>query len=259
MRRPSCVEEGQKIGSIVADRLNRRVRLSGAEISFLESLEAESIDYERRATIRRAGERMHEAFVLKSGWVISFTEFADGSRQIRRLHLPGDLVTVPSMALKHHAEDVEAVTPVTISPFERNDFVRLFEHLPRLAAIMFMFAQVERITYGDRLSCMGRLDCKARLAFMVLDIFERLRSVDASVGNGFQVHLTREHMAEMTGMTPIHASRKWSELIDDGLIGSEGHSVTVLDEARLAALSGYINRSRDLDFSWLPGGPGPIG
>jgi CRP-like cAMP-binding protein len=215
-------------------------------------MEASDIYVEARRTICRVGDPVNEAFVLKSGWAISYSQFPDGARQIRRLHLPGDLLAMPSLALRHHAENVEALTPAIVSPFERSFFSQLFVEHPRLAAIMFIFAQQERTTSGDRMGCIGRLECKPRLAFLLLDIFDRLRAIDAADGATFDIHLTREQMAEMTGMTPIHASRMWSELIAEGAIAADGHRITILDEARLQSLSGYVNRALDLDFSWVP-------
>ena len=66
------------------------------------------------------------------------------------------------------------------------------------------------------------------------------------------MHLTREQMGEITGMTPVHASRMWSELIAEGAIEYERPFVTIHDEQRLTDLSSFVDRSADLDFSWVP-------
>lgn len=242
------------IASIFAERLKRRVALSDAESRFLDRMEARSVYVDRHRIICRAGDRVHEAFVLKSGWAISYSEFPDGSRQIRRIHLPGDLLAIPALAVRHHPANIETLTPAVVSPFERSDFARLFVEHPRLTAIMYMFAQEERITLGDRMGCIGRLHCKERLAFLLLDILDRVRATGAAADGWFEMHLTREQMAEMTGMTPVHASRMWSELVAEGAIAVDGHYVAILDEIRLQTLSEYVNRTNDLDFSWLPGG-----
>jgi hypothetical protein len=65
------------------------------------------------------------------------------------------------------------------------------------------------------------------------------------------MHLTREQVAQFSGMTPVHASRMWSALIADGLIDCDGRTVTVLDEPRLVRLSHYAERSGDFDHDWL--------
>jgi hypothetical protein len=65
------------------------------------------------------------------------------------------------------------------------------------------------------------------------------------------MHLTREQVAHVTGMTPVHASRMWSDLISTGLISCSGHHVTIVAEERLAQLAHYRDRDRDFDLDWL--------
>ncbi|HYE26657.1 MAG TPA: Crp/Fnr family transcriptional regulator [Allosphingosinicella sp.] len=231
-----------------AERIGSRVTLTEMETAFLSTLEARTVSYARHQSVVRAGDPAEGAFVLQSGWVMSYSQFPTGARQVRRLHFPGDLVAMPSVLLERHAEDVETLCDATLAPFDKRLLGGLFRH-PRLAAIMFMFAQLERITSGDRLCSVARLPAKARMAFLLIDILDRLRSVDARTGSSVHMHLTREQMGDFTGMTPVHASRMWSELLAERAIRCDGAVVTILDEPRLRRLSGY--RSLDLDFRWL--------
>ena len=238
--------------SNISSRLSKRVQLTDDEVRFLNSLTLHPAKIDRGHVIQDAGEPVTHAFVLLSGWAMTFSDLSDGSRQIRRLHFPGDLLAMPSMAMRHHAENIEALTDAVFARFERRKLAELFAAYPRLATIMFIFAQEERITYGDRLCSIVRSSCKARIAFLILDILARLRAVDPTVTQSFEMHLTRAQMAEVTGMTPVHASRMWSELIGEGLISTDNGCVAVEDEAGLVALSGFSSRSSALDFSWIP-------
>jgi CRP/FNR family transcriptional regulator len=235
-----------------AERLTRRFELDRAEIAFLEKLEARPVPVKRGQTIVEEGDPAEHAFVLMTGWVLSCTRFPDGSNQIRRLHFPGDLLAMPSVPMHHHAEDLEAISDALIAPFPRATLAELFD-MPRLAAIMYMFAQAERITAGDRLANVGHNSAKARMAFLLLDILHRLRSADRSVTNSFFMHLTREQIAHVIGMTPVHASRTWSALLADELIRCDGRTVTIDDERQLANLGHYSDRDGDFDFDfdWL--------
>src|SRR5205823_7494670 len=131
-----------------------------------------------------AGDAADEAFVLMTGWVMSSSRDREGGEQLRRLHFPGDLVGMPSITMRHHAEDVVALSDAVISPFPKQLLAGLFA-MPRLTAIMYMFAQAERITAGDRLANIGRNSARARIAFLLMDIVHRLRSADHSVQNTF--------------------------------------------------------------------------
>ncbi len=232
------------------DRVSRRFGVTGPELAFLEQLQANPVRIRRGQRLVAAGDPAEQAFVLMTGWVMSSSRFAGGAHQVRRLHFPGDLLAMPSIPMKHHAEDLETLSDAVVSAFPKRLLARLFE-LPRLAAIMYMFAQAERITAGDRLANVGQNGAKARVAYLLLDVLHRLRSADHTVQDTFYMHLTREQIAHFTGMTPVHASRMWTALVDDGLIHCIGRTVTIMDERALADLCHYRDHDGDFDQHWL--------
>lgn len=232
------------------DRVTRRFRISAAERAFLEKLQSNPVRIRKGQRIVSAGDPADQAFVLMTGWVMSASREGDGGKQLRRLHFPGDLIAMPSIPMRHHAEDNVALSDAVISPFPKSLLAGLFA-MPRLTAIMYMFAQAERITAGDRLANVGRNPAKGRVAFLLLDILHRLRSADQSIQHSFYMHLTRAQIAQFTGMTMVHASRMWSALIEDGLISCVGRTVTILDERALTELSHYRDLDSDFDHHWL--------
>ena len=235
---------------VFAERVTTRFRINRSEIAFLERLEENPLPVKRGHLIVQEGDPAEYAFVLITGWVMSCSRFSDGSQQVRRLHFPGDLLAMPSVPMRHHAEDLEALSDAVIAPFPKRMLAELF-NMSRLAGIMYMFAQAERITAGDRLASLGHDSAKARIAFLLVDILYRLRSADHSVTNSFFLHLTREQIAHVTGITPVHASRMWSALIADGLVRCDGRTVTIANEERLARLGHYSDRDGDFDYDWL--------
>src|SRR5918993_697556 len=162
----------------MAQKLANRFALSAAELNFLESASDRTLQFRRRDLILAEGEPAEQAFFLESGWAMTFSDFPEGSRQSRRLHFPGDILGMPSMAMRSHPTSVEAITDVTVAPFAKAALAELMAHYPRLATILFIFAQEERVTSGDRLCALAHLSCKARLAFLLLDILTRLRASD---------------------------------------------------------------------------------
>ena len=233
-----------------AERVTRRLRVDRSENAFLERFEENIAPVKRGQSIAQEGDLAEHAFVLMTGWVMSCSRFPDGSQQVRRLHFPGDLLAMPSVPMRHYAEDLEALSDAVIAIFPKHLLAGLF-NMPRLAGIMYMFAQAERITAGDRLASLGHDSAKARIAFLLVDILHRLRSADESVTNSFFLHLTREQIAHVAGITPVHASRMWSALIADGLIRCVRRTVTIVDEQRLACLGHYSDRDGDFDYDWL--------
>lgn len=233
-----------------ADRVSRRFKIADTELDFLLSLEARPTSYPRGHIIANAGDPAEHAYVLLSGWAMSYTCFPNGAHQVRRLHFPGDLMAMPSIPMCHHAEDIETVSRASIATFPKRELAGLFQH-PRLAAIMYMFAQAERITSGDRIASIGGKPANARIAFLLMDMLHRMRSADPAVECSFELYLTRTQMAHVTGITPVHASRTWSVLRKQGLFTCEGTILTILEEEQLTELSGYSVRDSDFDYGWL--------
>lgn len=231
------------------DQVTRRFRINAAELAFLEQLQSRPMRVRRGTRIVSAGDPAESAFVLMTGWAMSCSPFAGGARQIRRLHFPCDLLAMPSVPMRRHAEDVEALSDAVISPFPKSLLAEVFA-MPRLTAIMYMFAQAERITAGDRLANLGMNSAKGRMAFLLMNILHRLRWADQSVQKTFYMHLNREQIAQFTGITPVHASRMRSALIAERLVDWRGHVVTILDEDALAKLSNYKDRG-NFDHHWL--------
>ncbi|HYE27578.1 MAG TPA: Crp/Fnr family transcriptional regulator [Allosphingosinicella sp.] len=240
------------IASLIDQRTAGRLRLSAAELAFLASLEQRTLKFRRHQLIQPAGEPAGEAYVLRSGWAMTLSQLESGARQVRRLHFPGDMLAMPSLAMRHHAADVEAVSDVVVSRFRRSDFAQMFERFPRLTGLMFVFAQAERLVLGDLMAVIGRESSKARMAFLLVDILHRLRRIDPAMTNRFEMLLTRAQMAEVIAITPVHTSRMWSRMIAEGFIRPAGRILEIVDEPGLVALSGYVDRTEDLDFSWLP-------
>lgn len=233
-----------------AERVTRRFRIDRSELAFIERLEETPAPVKRGQTIVQDGDPAERAYVLMDGWVMSSSRFPDGSQQVRRLHFPGDLLAMPSVPLRHHAEWLEALSEAVVAPFNKLLLAELFT-MPRLAGIMYMFAQAERVTLGDRLANLGHDSARGRIAFLLMDILHRLRSSDAAVTNAFFLHLTREQIAHAVGITPVHASRMWSALIADGLIRCAGRTVTIVNEQALTHVGHYADHDSDLDFRWL--------
>jgi CRP/FNR family transcriptional regulator, anaerobic regulatory protein len=232
------------------DLVSQRFRISTAEAAFLEQLQAHPARVRRGHRVATAGQSADHAFVLMTGWAMSYSRFPDDACQIRRLHFPGDLLAMPSVPMKHHAEDIETLSDAVVSPFPKQLLADLFA-MPRLTAIMYMFAQVERITAGGRLANLGHNSAKDRIAFLLCNIVQRLRSADSSVTHSFYMHLTREQVAQFCGITPVHASRMWSALLAEGLISSICRMVTIEDEQALRALCNYRALDDDFDYQWL--------
>lgn len=239
-------------GSCFADVLGELVELTPAERSALGRLEERQRNVRRGAVLLRENEPGGELFILRKGLMMSYVLLDDGSRQILRFLFPGDMLGVSSMVYRESPETLCALSDCIVCPFEHGAFSELVAEHPRLSALILVFSQIERVALTDRLAALGRTSAKARIAALLLDLRNRLRSTDNSIDKVFALGLTQEEIGDATGLTAVHVNRMLRQLEEEGMIGRESGRVTLKDERGLARAANYVNRYEGLDLSWLP-------
>ena len=239
-------------GSCFAEVLSELVDLTVRERSALEKLETRQRHVRRGAVLQRENEPGGELFILRKGLMMSYVLLDDGSRQILRFLFPGDMLGVSSAIYREAPETLSALSDCAVSPFDRSTLSEMMVAHPRLAAMILVYSQIERVALTDRLAALGRTSAKARVAALLLELRNRLRATDKSVENDFTLGLTQEEVGDATGLTAVHVNRMLRQLEEEQLIAREGGRVTLLDEAALCRAANYVNRYERLDLGWLP-------
>ena len=238
--------------SCFADRLEKHLTLSASERNALAELEENARKVKRGAVIQRVNEKATELFVLREGRVMSFVLLPDGNRQILRVYFPGDFIGSANTIYNRAPESLVALSDATICPFDKHALRRLLGEHPRVAALLFLLANSERVSLTDRLASLGRTSAKGRIASFLLDIFDRLRMTDDSIVDSFELKLTQEEIGDATGLTSVHVNRMIRQMEQEGLISRAQGRVTLIDMARLEEIGHYTNRHKDFDLEWLP-------
>jgi len=239
-------------GSCFAERLEKHIPLSPNERSALARLEETQRKVKRGAIIQRANDPVSELFVLRHGRVMSYVIMPDGSRQILRIFFAGDFIGSASTIYNKAPESLVALSDSVLCPFDKAGLRALLEEHPRVAALMFVLSQTERVTLTDRLASLGRTSAKARVAAFLLDIAHRLRALDDTVSDTFELKLTQEEIGDAIGLTSVHVNRMIRQMETEGLIRRSNGAITLLDEKTLADIGHYTNRHTDFDLTWLP-------
>lgn len=235
-----------------AERLNDFITLSPNERHALARLEERERQYRRGTTVVRALDLSSELFIVRQGLAMSFVLLDDGSRQILRFLFPGDMFGGNSLVYPDAPESVVALSDCTVCPFERDALGELIVEHPRLAALIMIYNQIERVALTDRLAALGRTPAKARVAAILLEMRNRMRRRDRSVEDSFSLGLTQEEIGDATGLTSVHVNRMLRQLEDEGMIARQGGRFKILDEARLAKAANFVDRYSNLDLNWLP-------
>jgi CRP-like cAMP-binding protein len=238
--------------SCFAERLGDLIELSPAERTTLDRLEERERHLKRGAILLRENDPASEMFVLRHGTMMSYVLLDNGSRQILRFLFPGDMLATSSLVYRDAPENIAALTDCTVCPFEKSALSRLVVDHPRLAALVVVYNQIERMMLTDRLAALGRTPARARVAAIILEMRNRRRLGDRSIGNSFMLGLTQEEIGDATGLTSVHVNRMFRQLENARLIARQNGHVTILDERALVRTANFVDRYENLDLSWLP-------
>lgn len=233
------------------ERFCEFVRPSPAELDVLADATACRREFKRRQVITRQGDPVTEVYLLRHGWVTGSIEVDFNRRQLVKIHLPGDIAGLPSIALAHAAETLVAVSPATVDVIPLERLGRLFERAPRLALSLFVHSQRERVLLIDHLAAVAQTAAVQRVCALLLHVYRRLKLFGECTDQLIKWPLSQEHMAQGAGLTSIHVNRTLRELQRKGIIAREGRRIRLLDIDRLNELAALPDRTFVREPAWL--------
>ncbi|MGE3143624.1 MAG: Crp/Fnr family transcriptional regulator [Hyphomonadaceae bacterium] len=213
--------------------------LADADWSPLTAAPFEQVQKQRGGAVISIGDPLTHVFVVSAGWAIRYRVMQDGRRQIVNVMLPGDCFDLQAMIETSADHAVEAITPLGLLRVRREEFLNALRLNARLATAFWWAAVQEESVLREQIVRLGRRSGRERLAHLVLEIQRRLLLAGVSEGNTVSWPLSRELLADMLGLSPVHISRSFAALRRMGLVRTMSGAVHILDKARLAALAQF--------------------
>ena len=190
-----------------------------------------------RRTISHPTEWCESALVISRGWATSSLALPDGRRQILSFLLPGDLACATSLFEPISGRLIEAVTEVTCHSFKRHELKSfLFAHPDLIEMLTRIW--IEERKQSDQLAIdLGRRTANERIARLILSLMERLARRGMVQNHTMEFPLRQHHIADATGLTPVHVSKVLSDLRRRGLLEISDRTLTVHDLAGLRSVA----------------------
>lgn len=199
-------------------------------------LRSSQITYAAGEYLYREGDIPNKAHTLYSGWVVLFKNLEDGSRQILRFSLPGDLLCFKTnnASMDHSAI---ALTEVTLCTFPLGQFKETIAQLPELSQALSSVSDVTLKRCYATLTTISKYTAEVKIAYLMLSLFVRMRSLAPDDGNSIDFPITQEDIADALGLTSIHVNRVIQGMRKKGLINCENKKLEILDQEALAIIS----------------------
>ncbi|MCB1866891.1 MAG: Crp/Fnr family transcriptional regulator [Chromatiales bacterium] len=197
-----------------------------------------------RETLFEEGGRGPLAFTLFSGWVMLSVSLASGKRQILRFVLPGDFLGFQADMSGPHIATATALTDVTVCAFQRDRLASLLRERVDLASRMATLSARDQFLCHQHLIGTGQKSARERIAFLMLELFHRVRIVHDLVPMGVKsdsiaLPLSQEQIADAVGLTTVHVNRTLREMRESGLMEIRDHWLIIHDHDGLAAVAHF--------------------
>lgn len=210
-----------------------------------EDLKALGRVLNRKVTVKKGQDIIVQGYeyktldIVESGFGLRFTLLHQGGRQIINAVLPGDLVGFPAAFFERSIFSVMAAAPMTLNRISMEAFTELCKQRTNIAVALIWFAAREASIYAQHLVNAGRRSPLERVAHFLLETHFRLKAVGCAPEDSFELPFSQEGIADALGLSAPHVNRMLSELRHQGLIGTQNHTINILDRAALQILAEF--------------------
>jgi len=200
----------------------------------------------------RVGDLTEGVMVLKAGWAVVKADSSDGSSQILRVYLPGEVMGLAEIGTTHASHRVVMQTDGIICPFPRQGLSPLFSDYPRLSALLAALSSLDQTALRHHAGSLGSMDATNRLKFWLLQLRSRLEVANVGLGNRFRVPFSQVEIGQAVGLTSIYVNKLLRGFVADGEIEIDRPYVRLLKRDQWEKHCEFVNAFTDMDTSWFP-------
>lgn len=204
-----------------------------AEASLLLRLQGAEQVMGPRHRLVRANVCLSESFYLKRGFIGRTRVDRAGRRQFLSLQIPGDYVDLPAFVLKSLDHDLHSITEVAVCPTPHADLQALSQSHPLLFQKLWRISMMDAAIHRYWIYRIGRLSGRSRIANFFCEMLVRLYARGLGELHAFPLPLTQTDVAEICGITAVHANRLIAELRAEGTCAFGNGEVVVSDPLAL--------------------------
>jgi CRP/FNR family transcriptional regulator, nitrogen oxide reductase regulator len=195
--------------------------------------------FARHETLFVQGQEVRNLILLQSGNVKHTQVSPDGDEALLRISSAGDIVCVQGMSsIRCHTCSARATVECRALVWEHGQMQSYLALYPRLGVNMTRIITAQLNELEERFCEVASERLTRRLALLLLRLSMQMGKQS---GNGTQILVSREEIAQMAGATIFSISRMLSRWSEQGLILTAREAVIVCDPGRLGCLSNGRN------------------
>ena len=225
---------------ITADFLAGRSHnaLSGDDRAALEAL-FPGVDTRAAGTLLvRAGDPVSACHLLADGIVLRSVRRED-RRFVVGMHVPGDFLDLHGMDLDRLDHDLVAAGGVRVAATSHERLRKATSERPALARALGFASQLDAAIHRHWIVRLEELDAPRRIAHLYAELHTRLTLIGRAPTGALHTPFTQFDLADMCGITAIHANRAVARLREQGLADIRRGDLYTADWERLKAYARF--------------------
>lgn len=236
-------------GAILDMRLDRAYRdvFDPQEAEFLARIQGDVQVLGPRQRLVRANVPLKQSFYLTRGFIGRTRVDRAGRRQFLALQIPGDYVDLPAFVLHSLDHDLYSISEIAVRPVQHTDLTALRDSEPELFQKLWRISMIDAAIHRYWIYRIGRLSGRTRIANFFCEMLVRLHSRGLGGLHAFPLPLTQTDVAEVCGITAVHANRLIAELRAEGTCAFGNGEVAVSDPLALFRAGQFT-----WDYLYLP-------
>jgi CRP-like cAMP-binding protein len=229
-------------------KLEQFAAFSDEDRALLNRISVERLkEYGAREDIIREGEHSDDIHLVITGLACRYKYLEDGSRQIMAFLVPGDPCDSEIFILKEMDHSIGTLAASVVASISGEIMKDLLLNRPSITLAFWWATLQDEGILRERIIDEGRRDAYSRIAFLIYELFVRIRASGIIGGQTFEFPATQADLADATGLTPVHVSRMLGRLRQQKLISIEGKTWTVCDPAGLREAARFEGSYLHLD------------
>ena len=222
-------------------KFNAQQPLSADEINVLIKLHEKQITIEANKTFLHQDSTHKKCFIVNSGWGYRFKDHCNGERQIINYILPGDIINPLALVNFQKNHSVASITKLHVSELKPEYLVDLYTAQPNLFSRYIEILGWEDAMLIEQMTCIGWLTAYQRTAYLLLNLYKRLKLVGGVKDNTFFAPLTQQLLADTLSLSIVHTNRTIKRLRDNNLITIKSNEIKLLDIDGLNQITQALN------------------
>jgi CRP-like cAMP-binding protein len=212
---------------------------SKPELEYIGTFKTGELTVDKGATVLVEGAHSAHLFTVLQGWGFRYKLLPDGRRQILNYAMPGDLIGLQGSLMEEMRHSVEALSPMLLCVFERDELHDLYRNYPGLAYDITWLAAREEQMLDENLLSVGRRTALERAAYLIAFLHYRATVIGLDAQGGLVMPMTQQHMADTLGLSLVHTNKTIRKLINAKLVRWRDGGCQVLEFERLTEIAGW--------------------